>query len=81
MYRFLAVPEAEDQIAALPDKALEPFAELITVLEISPWSGRPFSRSKPEGNMRTMDFGGHGFAVYVVLEDQREVHLVRLVWL
>jgi hypothetical protein len=81
LYRLITLPEAEAQICALRSEALGPFAELITLLEISPWSGRPFVRSKPRANMLTLAFGDHGFAVYIVLEEQREVYLIRVVWL
>ena len=81
MYRLIMTPEVEEQVSALPDEALGPFAELVTLLEVSPWSGQPFGRSNPRGNMLTLAFGDGGLAVYFVLEEQREACLIRVTWL
>lgn len=81
MYEVILHPQAEDQVAALPDDALGPLAELYTVLETTPWSGNPYNRDNPRGNMLTLAFGELGMAVYVVLEEHREVYLVIVRWL
>jgi hypothetical protein len=36
---------------------LRPLAELFTLLEAAPWSGKPFNPAKPRGNMLTHAFG------------------------
>lgn len=36
MYRIVVYPEAQEQIAALPDTALVGYAEIISVLEVLP---------------------------------------------
>ncbi|MEU7884238.1 hypothetical protein AB0B54_01940 [Microbispora bryophytorum] len=74
MYKLVVDPIAEEQIAALPDEALRPLAELFTLLETAPWSGEPYNRAKP----RSHPFGERGLATYVVLEEQRESYLVRI---
>ncbi len=55
-------------------------AELFTLLETAPWSGEPFNPANPRGNMLTHAFGELGLATYLVLEDRREVYLLRIEW-
>jgi hypothetical protein len=49
-------------------------------LETAPWSGEPFNPANPRGNMLTHVFGELGLATYLVLEDRREVYLLRVEW-
>ena len=78
MYRLNLDPIAEEQIKAVPEGALRPLAELFTLLETAPWSGQPFNPANPRGNMLTHAFGERGLATY--LEEQREVHVLRVEW-
>lgn len=55
-----------------------PLAELFTLLETAPWTGQPFNPSNPRGNMLIHTFGERGLATYLVLEEQREVYLIRM---
>ncbi|MFI6396148.1 hypothetical protein [Nonomuraea sp. NPDC050540] len=80
MYKLAIDPIAEEQIAALPDEALRPLAELFTLLETAPWSGEPYNSANPKANMLTHAFGECGLATYVVLERQRETYIVRIEW-
>jgi hypothetical protein len=80
MFKLIIDPVAEEQIAALPDHALRPLAELFTLLETAPWSGDPYNSKNPRANMLTHPFGERGLATYVVLDRQREVYLVRIEW-
>lgn len=80
MYRLNLDPIAEEQINAVPEGALRPLAELFTLLETAPWSGQPFNPANPRGNMLTHAFGERGLATYLVLEEQREVHVLRVEW-
>lgn len=80
MYRLNLDPVAEEQIKAIPEESLGPLAELFTLLETAPWSGRPFNPANPRANMLTHAFGERGLATYLVLEEQREVHLLRIEW-
>ncbi|GLX03553.1 hypothetical protein [Microbispora sp. NBRC 16548] len=50
MYKLVIDPIAEERIAALPEEALRPLAELFTLLETVPWSGEPYNRAKPRSN-------------------------------
>jgi hypothetical protein len=81
VYRLILDPIAEDQINILPQAALRPLAELFTLLETAPWSGEPFNRANPRSNMLTHVFGELGLATYLVLEERREVYLLRTEWL
>ena len=80
MYRLNLDPVAEEQVNTLPAEALRPLAELFTLLETAPWSGQPFNPARPRGNMLTHVFGERGLATYLVLEEQREVYLLRIEW-
>jgi len=80
VYQLGLDPVAEGQISTLPQEALRPLAELFTLLETAPWSGEPFNRANPRGNMLTHAFGELGLATYLVLEERREVYLLRIEW-
>jgi hypothetical protein len=80
VYRLTLDPVAEEQITAVSSEALLPLAELFTLLETAPWSGQPFNPSNPRGNMLIHTFGERGLATYLVLEEQREVYLIRIEW-
>lgn len=80
MYRLSLEPTAEEQIDAVPDEALRPLAELFTLLEMAPWNGQPFNPASPTANMLTHAFGERGLATYLVLEDRREVYVLRIEW-
>jgi hypothetical protein len=42
---------AQLQIDALPAQALTGYAELRTMLEVSPWSGMPLNRNNPNAEV------------------------------
>ena len=65
----------------LPATALLPFAEAMTVLEIGPWSGRPFNRRNPDGAVRALPFAGDGLITYLILEDHRIVEISSVQWI
>ncbi|HJP76582.1 MAG TPA: hypothetical protein VJ914_20095 [Pseudonocardiaceae bacterium] len=81
MYWIRPDDEVADQIAALPSKALEPFAEVLALLEVAPEAGLLCNDEKPDG-LRDVLFGPNkeGKLTYLLLVDQREVHLLRLIW-
>lgn len=74
-------PVAEEKITAVPQEALRPLTELFALLETAPSSGRPFNPADPRGNMLTHAFVERGLAAYFVLEEQREVYVIRIEWL
>lgn len=81
MYRVLDDDLVHDQVAALPAEALTGYAEARTLLEIAPWSGSPYRKEYPDGPMRTLAFGGSGAVTYLILEREREVHLLLVQWI
>jgi hypothetical protein len=80
VYKITLDLVAEEQIAAVPEQALHPLAELFALLETAPWSGQPYDPSNPKANMLTHTFGERGLATYVVMDEQREVYLIRIEW-
>lgn len=80
MYRVVTYSEAAEQIAALPVEALPFFAEAFGVLDLVPWNGRPYNENKPDGEMRELVFGSLGTVTFLVLEQQREVHILLVQW-
>ncbi|SDY66182.1 mRNA-degrading endonuclease RelE, toxin component of the RelBE toxin-antitoxin system [Amycolatopsis xylanica] len=75
-------PQAVDQIRALPEHALPMLAEAMTVLELAPWNGRPYVETKPDGALRQLLFGdGVGIITYLVLDEQRRVDVLDVLWL
>lgn len=82
MYIVEATSEAASQIAALPKEALLPFAELTGPLALHPWSGESFNRRGATPQMRTHAFGEgkEGVTIYLILEEQRRVVALRVLW-
>lgn len=70
------------QVAALPVKALDSYAEVLDVLQLTPWNGQPQHEENPERAVRRWVFGPGkaGQVVYLILEDQQEVHLLLIQW-
>lgn len=83
MYRIVPDAAVSEQVAALPDVALDAFADVLTVVRLTPWSGAPLHEDNPGGAVRYWTFGpsGGGQLIYLVLENQREVHLLLVQWL
>jgi hypothetical protein len=75
--------DALSEVDALPAEALAAYAELMTLLEVAPWSGDPYNLQRADTNMRTHTFGGagHGLAIYLVLEADRRVVILRVLWI
>jgi hypothetical protein len=82
MYSVEWEQQALDQLGALPSAAFPFYAELVTVLQVAPWSGEPYNKQRPDANMRTHTFGEHGegLIIYLILEDQRRVVVLRALW-
>jgi hypothetical protein len=82
MYSVEWEQQALDQLGTLPSKAFPFYAELVTLLQLAPWSGESYSKQRPDANMRTHSFGEHGegLVIYLILEDQRRVVVLRALW-
>lgn len=81
MYSVDTDPDAQKQVDALPRVALESYAEARTFLEVTPWEGQSYNRRNPDAPMRTVMFGGAGLITYLVLDDQRRVDILRVLWM
>jgi hypothetical protein len=80
-YRIVTDSRVRDQIRALPAEALPMIAEAMSVLELTPWNGRPYNAAEPDGWMRHLDLpDGHGFLTYLVLDDQDRVDVLNVTW-
>lgn len=82
MYRIRTDHQAREQIAALPDEALEHYAQVLGVLEIVPWHGHPHHEDNPKGALRQLVFGARnqGLVLYLILEDQLLVDVLDVMW-
>lgn len=82
MYKVESDDEAGHQVAALPKDALVAYASLIDLIALHPWSGEPLRRTDSISPMRTHTFGhnGAGLAIYLILEDQQRVVVLRVLW-
>jgi hypothetical protein len=72
--------QAQDDIAALPTMALPALAEAMTVLELTPWNGRPINPDNPDDAVRTFAFGSAGMLTYLVLDDEQRVDVLIVAW-
>lgn len=81
MYNVTTDNQSQPQIEALPAEALAPFGGPRRA-GAGPWNGRPYHRRQPDSAMRTLTFGpqGEGKIVYLILEDQRRVDLLVVLW-
>jgi hypothetical protein len=76
-YRIVTDPQVRAQIRALPAKVLHEFADVMGVLELTPWN-----ENKPDSPMRQWPLaGGRGFVTYLVLDDQDRVDVLNVTWL
>lgn len=82
MYRIITDSAVVDQLAALPTEALPGYAEVLDILGLAPWNSRPYNAEKPDVPMRELVFGAHGegTVTYLVLEREREVHMLVVQW-
>lgn len=57
--------------------------EVLEILQLTPWNGAPQHAENPEGAVRRWTFGPGqaGQVIYLILEDQQEVHMLLVQWL
>lgn len=81
MYEVTVDEQVSDQLAALPQDALDAWRELRTTLELAPDNGRPLFASTPDG-VRTWTFGEHGqgLVYYLIIEHARQVAVLDVQW-
>lgn len=80
MYRVETDSAAAEQVAALPDEALAAYALVLDVLVFTPWDGDPLHDENPTGPVRTLPVGRAGLVTYLVLERQRRVDVLNVLW-
>lgn len=81
MYRVVIHDQAQATVDVLPAGSAVRWPEVLDVLELTPWTaGEPWSTSHPQGNIRTLVFGDGAMATYMVLERDREVHVLEVYW-
>jgi hypothetical protein len=64
-----------------PDDALADYAQVLGVLELVPWNGAPLRDDNPDCAVRTLPFGRAGLVTYLILDDQRRVDVLNIVWM
>jgi hypothetical protein len=82
VYRIVPDTAVSGQVAALPAEVLAGYAEVLKVLQLTPRNGRPQhpgqpGRARPALGARP---GQAGQVVYLILEEQQEVHLLPVQW-
>jgi hypothetical protein len=82
VYEVESDDNAGYQVAALPEHALSAYASLIDLIALHPWSGEPLRNTDSTSPMRTHTFGHDdaGLAIYLILEDQQRVVVLRVLW-
>lgn len=81
-YLIEVSPEAREQIRALPPALLKQLADVMAMLELTPWHSAPINGDNPDGAVRQLFFGDSGQALltFLILEDQRRVDVLEVMW-
>jgi hypothetical protein len=78
LYEVYLSDEARDVVGHLVGDALKSFAELVDLLTLDPHAGLPYR--EPDSDLRTITIAdGHLLVVWLVLDDQQRVELLRVV--
>jgi hypothetical protein len=82
-YRIEIDPPARDQIRAMPHPLQKRLAEVMAMLELTPWHCEPINKNNPTGSVRQLAFGDNGRALltFLILERQRLVDVLEVLWL
>lgn len=83
MYRVVVQDQAQATVNALPVEGLLRWFGVLDLLETQPWAGRVSRPENPDANILSLAFGpdSEGLATYMVLERDREVHVLEVQWL
>ncbi len=82
-YRIVPDQAVFEQVAALPTEVLAVYAEVLDVLQLTPWAGESQHENNPDAPVRRWPFGPDlaGQVIYLITEDRREVHVLLVQWL
>lgn len=80
MYVVEVDDEVHAAVAALLASALPALAEAFAFLELTPWAAPSANVARPEAELRNLPFGEAGLLTVLVLERDRRVDVVRLIW-
>lgn len=80
MYRIVTYDEADEQIAGLSIEGLLAYAQLLDVLQLTPWNGPSINSNNPDGAVRQWAFG-RGMVTYLILDDEQRVDVIDVLWL
>ena len=78
-----ALEEFGEKADDLPQDGRARVDNVLGVLSVTPWNSSPMSESNPDGQYRFVPFNvssGYGFVTFVVMESERRVPLVNLLW-
>lgn len=78
-----ALEEFGEKVHDLPQDGRARVDGVLGVLSVAPWNSSPMSESNPAGQYRFVPFSvssGYGFVTFVVMEAERRVSLVNLLW-
>jgi hypothetical protein len=77
VYRIVPDVAVSEQVAALAG-----YVEVLGVLQSMPWNGQPQHPANPDTPVWRWAFGPGqaGQVVYLVLQEQQEVHLLLVQW-
>lgn len=83
MYSIGKDKRIDEQISALPAESLSSFAETMAFLEITRGQDSSVDLITPRANILSKVFGpeGRGLVVYLVMERDRRVELLEVLWL
>lgn len=75
-------PEAREQIRAMPSELPKQLADVMDVLELTPWNSKPINTDNPDGAVRQFTFGdaGNVLLTFLILEEQRRVDVLEVIW-
>jgi hypothetical protein len=80
VYRIVTYEEADEQIAVLSIEGLLAYAQLLDVLQLTPWNGPSINSYNPDGAVRQWPIG-RGVVTHLILEDEQRVDIIDVLWL
>ena len=79
-YEIIVDPVAQAGIQALPAEVRPALDEVMTVISMVPWRADPINDDNPDGEVRQVVFAGSGMVTFLIVEHDREVHVLTVQW-